>query len=556
MRAVAIVPFTLVIVGLVLERHATAGVVPARVAALSGQQAPGLAEGTVFSQFLMPLVDGDDRVCFSAKATAPDGTHRWGIWSDRTGALVLIAVAGQQAPGAEDGEVFSDLSLNANALFFNDAGSIAFKAFTEGTNSRTGIWRDAGAGLELVALEGQWFEALGAGQVFFDIRIYDPLSLNNSGKIAFGAIFQFPYTYAVFSDATGAFEIVFETNNLSAHSYCMLSDSGAVVHAPTSNYIYRRANGTVELIAGYNDPAPGMDGMLLKGYYVQASALTTLPSIPIDAQGRVALLAHWHDQDGNEVPNNSGLMTDRNGEFDIFVRMGDPAPGTNPPDVFNWLGMMVANAGAVISFGATFSQDYSFGRYLSFPDGTMQLLAKSGGPVPRMPDTVTYSNNSLVDLPAMNAMGQTAFNARVTGLASNYQRVLVATNPAGNMRTVAAYGDLIEVAAADTRALTAMLMQGGSGGADGRSSGLSESGLVTGLGLFTDGTSGIFVMEIPECALAGDLNEDSDINGLDIPPFAACLLETGDGCTCADVNLDGLTDAGDIASFVTLLLDM
>jgi hypothetical protein len=56
------------------------------------------------------------------------------------------------------------------------------------------------------------------------------------------------------------------------------------------------------------------------------------------------------------------------------------------------------------------------------------------------------------------------------------------------------------------------------------------------------------------CACQGDVNWDGRRDGRDVSNFMDCLLEGGLGCTCADMNGNGVVTTADVAQFVDKLL--
>ncbi|HUN81427.1 MAG TPA: SBBP repeat-containing protein [Phycisphaerae bacterium] len=56
------------------------------------------------------------------------------------------------------------------------------------------------------------------------------------------------------------------------------------------------------------------------------------------------------------------------------------------------------------------------------------------------------------------------------------------------------------------------------------------------------------------CVSPGEMNVVGSVNGLAIQLFVECLLRGGEGCTCADVDGDGLVGASDVGPFVAMLL--
>src|SRR5688500_12514513 len=81
--------------------HASPLANPIRVAAVTGQQAPGLSDGSVFSGLIAPVINDSGQIAFfgfTTDATAA-GAYSPGIWSDATGNLNFVAIHGLQPPG-------------------------------------------------------------------------------------------------------------------------------------------------------------------------------------------------------------------------------------------------------------------------------------------------------------------------------------------------------------------------------------------------------------------------------------------------------------------------
>ena len=56
------------------------------------------------------------------------------------------------------------------------------------------------------------------------------------------------------------------------------------------------------------------------------------------------------------------------------------------------------------------------------------------------------------------------------------------------------------------------------------------------------------------CALMGDLNADTSVDGLDVQGFVNCILGGGANCACGDYTGDGFVTESDIPAFVAALL--
>lgn len=74
-----------------------------------------------------PIINASGDVCiFSPIDTA--GGIRNGIWAGTPGALVMVAVEGEQAPGMASGVTFTSLSATR---VFNDHGGVAFRGLVD-----------------------------------------------------------------------------------------------------------------------------------------------------------------------------------------------------------------------------------------------------------------------------------------------------------------------------------------------------------------------------------------------------------------------------------------
>ncbi|HMO86080.1 MAG TPA: hypothetical protein PKC18_14290 [Lacipirellulaceae bacterium] len=159
--------------------------------AMTGEAAPGTAMGTRFVRFNSPRMTSSGKVAFDATIEGEGETmaNNGGIWSDRDGALALVARLGSEAPGASPGTRLGSFVLNA----FNDSGRVAFISTLQhgsgdvSTSDDTGVWSDGGGSLALVAREGSQAPGTPDGAYFSQFR---SLSLNNANRVAFWATLQ------------------------------------------------------------------------------------------------------------------------------------------------------------------------------------------------------------------------------------------------------------------------------------------------------------------------------------------------------------------------------
>lgn len=117
--------------------------------------------------------------------------------------------------------------------------------------------------------------------------------------------------------------------------------------------------------------------------------------------------------------------------------------------------------------------------------------------------------------------------------------------PGVGIRTILKRGDLVRLPYGDA-VVVSISFVGGSGGQDGRSSGLGDQGIVTAAINLHSGGQGSAVLSAnlaPPCP--GDWNTDGGVDGADLQAFFTAW-EAGE----ADANRDGGTDGADVETFI------
>jgi hypothetical protein len=161
--------------------------------ARAGSQAPGLSGGVNYNE-LAPstAINSAGHVAFVAGLTGDSSTlYQDGIWSDRSGAMDLVARRGSQAPGTPAGVSFELFRIEVT---LNDADQIAFYALLAGngldsTNDR-GIWLEDSGSMTLVARAGNQAPGTpdGVNYSHFSPFQVGQLTLNAAGQVAYGAV--------------------------------------------------------------------------------------------------------------------------------------------------------------------------------------------------------------------------------------------------------------------------------------------------------------------------------------------------------------------------------
>ncbi|MDJ0610616.1 MAG: PKD domain-containing protein, partial [Kiloniellales bacterium] len=423
--------------------------------ARSGNQAPGTPPGTVFSSFSTPLINAAGQVAFLGLLTGSGvhGSNRFGIWGpDASGALGLLARAGDRAPGTND--VFSTFS----SLLLNEAGQVAFRGSLPrgqgpfgGLRRDFGIWGpDASGALGLLALEDARAPGTAPGAVFSAFG--DPV-LNAAGQVAFVGIL-----------------------------------TGSGVHGSNRFGIWGSDTmGALDLLVRAGDEAPGTLPDVVFGSFSSTIALNAL--------GQLAFQGSLTGPD-IDFSNSNGIWgPDATGALGLLARSGDPAPGTPPGTTFSGVFNPVLNAAGQVAFlgdsrGADVNASNVRGLWGSTATGALGLLARVGDPAPGTPPDVEFSR---LFSPVLNAAGQVAFigDLRGQGVNSANDRGVWGPAAAGALGLIAREGDVIETSPGSSAPIRFISFRTGSGNEDGRPSSLSDnSQTVSSAGL----TSGGFVI--------------------------------------------------------------
>src|SRR5262245_23382066 len=170
--------------------------------ARSGVQAPGAPAGVnlSFSAGLSsyhldwPILNDAGQTAFVGALTGAGVTsaNKWGVWSNGSGSLELLARAGDHPPGTPSGMIYGVSTFAPIPVFIgglNDAGHIAYWANLAGTgvvdNQTYGYWTGGAGSLALVARTGSPAPDTSSGVNFGSV--FGPIDFNKEGQVAFGA---------------------------------------------------------------------------------------------------------------------------------------------------------------------------------------------------------------------------------------------------------------------------------------------------------------------------------------------------------------------------------
>jgi hypothetical protein len=170
-----------------------------------GFEQPGIPEGSYFLLKSLPVLNDAGQTAFSAQLNTADD---WGIWSGTPDNLLPVARTGDHAPGAPVGTNF----LRLGHPVVNSAGKTAFGAILRDDppdGVEFGVWSEGSGGLELVARTGDPAPGLPTDTEFRTIYIHSVV-LNDAGKTAFYA--ENEGYGSIWSNAPGALTLVAATD--------------------------------------------------------------------------------------------------------------------------------------------------------------------------------------------------------------------------------------------------------------------------------------------------------------------------------------------------------
>jgi hypothetical protein len=227
--------------------------------------------------------------------------------------------------------------------------------------------------------------------------------------------------------------------------------------------------------------------------------------------------------------NDAGIWAARHGNPQTLVhRESDHAPGTNAAVGFSAFSGLRMNSEGRVAFSANLSGISGAGEsgittlndtgiWSEGISGALQLVAREDDHAPGTEGDTLFS---LFAEPALNAAGQTAFTAELRGptITTANNLGLWAQDSSGELQLIVRRGDPLDVDPSpevDERIVQNIAFWSDGGGEDGRRTGLNRHGQIAFAASFTDGSSGIFVSDMVANAMAGDFDNDGDVDGRD-----------------------------------------
>jgi hypothetical protein len=446
-------------------------------------------------------VDSSGRVSMWARANSASNMddHLFSYLPD--GAQTLVAAEGVTVAPDFGGGVFSGIGAGQAA---NDSGAVAFVASVTGGDttaaSDQGLFAGTPGDLQLVAREGSTATgATGTAPVFsttftpiFDKRI------NSSGQVAFGAAL-----------------------------------SGVPAGADRAIYVWSPGGGgTLALAAQTGNTAPGMGSPTIRFSVVDDSP-------GFNDAGEVAFRGKviGDPGDGVTLTNDFAIWAGAPGDVQLIARSGTDSPIAGvqyrAPDSAPRINDSGEVVFATLVAGSGVTTDNDRVLWLSTSSG-VEIVAREGDHAPGTGAGVNFSliepTAGFVAPPAINAAGQVAFTATLTGagVSGTNDRGLWAGAP-GNVSLIAREGEVVDLdpgAGELLRTIQSISFANDytvSGGTNfsSASAAFNDAGQIAWQAQFTTlsgGGTAVFLTTLPSIeppSLDGDYNDDGTVDAAD-----------------------------------------
>jgi hypothetical protein len=464
-----------------------------RIVALTGTDGPygpGLGPGVVYSTLSgVGPIDDAGRVSFGATMPGVSGS----IWTERSTTKVALAKTGEQAAGLPAGVLYSGnlwYQTNHHGVHAWRA-SIAGPGVTSSTNQ--GLWSEASGAPVLILRKGEVAPGTPEGSTFSGMT---PWGLNNAGRIVFVGGIEGPLvgvsTNGIWTiSGPGTAELVVLRNDPVPGDPGFVFDNlgvpaidgegfvtvwAAAVSTTTNKYIglWTNRSGSMAAIARTGQQAPGTP---------QGCVFSSLDNPYVDSQGRTAFFAAVSGPGVSGV-NEAGVWAETGTPTNLILlaRAGEPAPGTAQgvnfarffPPLLMGNGTFVLPA-LVAGPGVTSSSERGLWIH---EDGALRLLVMAGQGAPGTGPGVTFST---VAGPTCNERGQVAFSGFLTGPGVTSQNDFGGWvySPGRGFAKLFREQDLFEITPGDERPIGQAGYWSYGTGRDGGMTGLSPDGELT-----------------------------------------------------------------------------
>ena len=465
--------------------------------ALSGDPAPDVVGGTFSTSFSPPDLNDAGDVAFRTFLEQVPALS--GVWVGPPGNLRLVALSGDEPPGAPGREFagFSELSVN-------EEGEVVFEALLDQSQPfNNGIWAGGPGALTAVARGGELapdaeprtFSRFSQGRS--PTTAFDPV-INNFGEVVITGFLDASDTTndeGIWAGLPGTISLVARKGDLAPDTAEVfrstrnpdLNDNGEIVFRgiletdPVTQGLWFGTLGAITALALEGDPAPGALGRTFH---------TFGPQPYLNNAGEVAFRAFL---DHSDISNSQGIWGGAPGGLQLLVREGDTAPGTSGKTFTAVTSVVFNEAGGIAFYGELDVADSASNEGIwSGQGGNIQLVAREGMEAPGAPGR-TFGR--LIPIrPALNDLGEVGFGTFLDASDTSNDHGFWVGAP-GSLQLLVREGDVLEVRPGDFRTVMLADMLGDSdvNGVRGRQTGFNASGQVALLIRFANGSSGIFL---------------------------------------------------------------
>ncbi len=448
---------------------------------------PGFGPGIAFNHLSSPTVNNSGQMVFTASlmGAGVDSTNdRAAYFFDGAGLMPLLREGTSFA--AESGPGLVDQLVNEPLL--NDAGTYAFEArFNAGDHL---ILSGDTGGIDFTTWQGQSVP----GRPGVTLGYVGPAGLDDAGRIVAGSFLEgapfdpavayraTPSTFAPFAEEDEALSPPLQDWTISSldarfgsiNSYgdfvrpmSLRNDTGSITEFRNTLFVERDGS---RAFLHEGTAAPGTGGTFF-----------WFEDEKINDNGEVAFVGRL------EPGIDAGIWAGPIDDLTPVALTSDVAvPGSGIP-TFQSFGPLLWNSAGHL----TFSADSAIHQWQG---GVIETIAGIGQQAPGLAGGVTFGQFAF----ASNASGLVVFESYLsgTGIGSDNNQSLWVWDGAGDPSLLLQEGQALEIEG-ETRILSSIGARMYSSGEDGRSRGLTDDGRL-GLYLrFTDGTRGIFMMQIP-----------------------------------------------------------
>ncbi len=465
--------------------------------ALSGDPAPDVLGGTFSTSFSPPDLNDAGDVAFRTFLEQDPALN--GVWVGPPGNLRLVALSGEEPPGAP-GREFASFSR----LSVNEEGEVVFQALLDKSQPfNNGIWAGAPGALAAVARGGELapdaeprtFSVFSQGRS--PTTAFDPV-INNFGEVVITGFLDASDTTndeGIWAGLPGTISLVVRKGDLAPDTAEVfratrnpdLNDNGEIVFRgtletdPVTQGLWFGTLGAITALALEDDPAPGAPGRTFH---------TLGPQPYLNNAGKVAFRASL---DHSDISNSLGIWGGTPGNLQLLVHEGATAPATSGKTFKNFSEPVFNEAGGIAFYGELDVADAASNEGIwAGQGGNIQLVAREGMEAPGAPGRAF---GRLIPVrPALNDLGEVAFGTNLDASDTSNDHGIWVGAP-GSLQLLVREGDVLEVRPGDFRTVTLADLLGDHhvNGVRGRQTGFNASGQVALMIGFADGSSGIFL---------------------------------------------------------------